>query len=438
MVARLLLYVLLITWIVSPLPATAINSASPGSPNLPLPGVTLVEGKDASFLLGYPLSTFRVYSFHGDVPVPIPFQIDERDSRDRWVLDHRPRQNRDNVIGEFDANDEIVLMNRDLGRRGDFAQLPSGAKAWAEIQVGNEPRALGFAYIGLFDTPPPLSQEDFTYARYVSETDRVYTERYALAFGAPLPTHLAFVNQLGDLGTNLIAGVRAIGEVRFLQGLFTLRRTDEDIRTEIQSYRQGAVRAIRRARYWIPLPWGFHTAGRVDLLFYRDFVEGTAIVNLKLSPRLVLADGELRTYFRFLDLSGAHLLSEGIQLTDPVDGHMTPAKQALTGRPAQWAALLLPTGRSLLLIVRLDGSLRQLEQRLYFDDNTSPEKKDGGKPVFGFEFLRVNRLETGVHRLSVFAIILDSTTPEDIHQAVSLFLSPPQVTVSILKADAPH
>jgi hypothetical protein len=402
--------------------------------NFPLPGATLVEGGTLSLFQGQSREAFRVYAFRDDSVIPIPFQIDERDRKDRWVLDQGPRPNHDTSAGTFDHNDVIVLMNRDLGRRGDRIRLPEGATAWAEIRVGPEATPLGFAYVGTFEpgsSPVSLSPATHLYSRYDPVTDRVYAERYALAFGAPLPTHVAFVDHLGEFGTNTVAGVRALGEVRFLGGLLTLRRTDKDIQSEIHGYKAGPVRAIRRARYWIPLPLGFRTSGRVDLIFYRDFVEGTALVKVGIPPRLVLANGDLTTYFDFLDMRGSQLLCDRVPLSDPVDGHMTPAKQALTGQPAHWAALLLPDGRTVLLIVRLEGALRQLDQRLYFDE--TQETPLGGKPLFGFQFSRVNRLETGAHRLSVFAMVLDSTTPEEIRRTAYLFLSPPEVSVSPLK-----
>jgi len=399
----------------------------------PLPGVSLVEGQQVSFLHHQPVVTFRVYAFHNNTLIPIPFQIDERDRRDRWVLDQGKQPNPDNPVGEFDGNDVIVLMNRDLGTRGDPAKLLGEATVWGEIRVGNEASPLGFAYVGSFNSPPPLSNNEPTSARYDPETDRVYAERYALEFRAPLPTHVAFVDQFNEFGTNTIAGVHAIGEVRFLGGLLTLHRTDADIQTELLGYRNGPVRVIRRARYWIPLPFGFRTAGQVDLLFYRDFVEGTALVKLKIPPRLVLADGELQTYFDFLHLSGARLLLDGSPLSDPVNGHMTAKKKTLMGRPARWAALLLPDGRVVLLIVRLEGALQKLEQRLYFYDSASAGHDFGGQPLFGFQFARVNRLETGTHRLSVFAAVLDGVSVEDIPKAAQVFLSPPEVSVSLLK-----
>jgi len=408
--------------------APAANVKEPGG----VPGVSLVEGKSAAVFLHYPVSAFRLYAFHEDAPQPIPFQVDERDQRDRWALEQGPKPNRDNLAGEFDENDVIIFMNRDLGARGELARLPSGAMAWGEVRVGSAVEPLGFVYIGVFPQSPPLPCADCTVAQYDEATDRVYAERYALAFHAPLPTHIAFVDKMGDFGVNVAAGVHATGEVRFLGGLVTLRKTDADIHAELLGYRNGPVRAIRRARYWIPLPFGFRTSGQVDLLFYRDFVEGTALVKIKIPPSLVLARGEVRAYFDFLQQTGARVLLEGETPSAPVNGRMTPEEQTLVGQPARWAALLLPSGRTVMLVVRLEGGLQRLEQRLYFDDAARAEGTLGGRPLFGFQFARVDRLTTGTHRLSVFACIIDSVDPEGMRETANVFLSPPEVVVSAL------
>jgi hypothetical protein len=301
------------------------------------------------------------------------------------------------------------------------------------VQVGGATEPLGFAYIGVFEQPPPLSLPETVPARYEEATDRVYADQYALGFRAPLPKHIAFVETPGEFGVNAVAGVHAVGEVRFLGGLFTLRKTEADIQAELLGYKNGPVRAIRRARYWIPLPLGFRTTGRVDLLFYRDFVEGSALLKIGVPPSLVLASGELQAYFDFLRQDGARVLLEGETPSEPVDGRMTLAKQALAGRPARWAALLLPDGRTVVFIVRLEGALQRMEQYLYFEDVAKPDGTVGGRPLFGFQFTRIDRLKTGTHRLSVFAYALDSVKPEDVHNVVNVFLSPPEVVVSLLK-----
>lgn len=397
------------------------------------PGVSIVAGEHASSFLQHPLASLRVYVFRDGAVVSIPFQIDERDRRERWVLEQGPRPNIDNIPGIFDENDALVIMNRDLGERGDFTRLPAGATLWGELRVGSATEPLGFAYIGIFEHPPPLYLPETVPARYEEATDRVYAERYALEFQAPLPKHIAFVEKPGDLGVNVVAGVHVVGEVRLLGGLITLHKTDTDIQAELLGYKNGPVRAIRRARYWIPLPLGFRTTGRVDLLFYRDFVEGSALLKIGIPPRLVLASGELQTYFDFLRQDGSRVLLEGGTLSEPVDGHMTPAKQALAGRSARWAALLLPEGRTVVFIVRLEGALQRMEQHFYFEDVAKLGETGSGRPLFGFQFSRIDRLETGTHRLSVFAYVLDSVNPEDIHDVVNVFLSPPEVAVSSIE-----
>jgi hypothetical protein len=373
---------------------------------------------------------FQAYAFHAGRAVSIPLQIDERDRRDRWVLDQGNTLNPDETAGVFDENDVLVFMNRDLGQKGDFAALPPGATVWGEVRVGNATAPLGFVYVGVFEHPPPLPCPTCVATRYEAASDRVYAERYALEFRSPLPRHVAFVDQLGEFGENLVAGVHADGEVRFLGGLMTLHKTDADIQTELLGYRNGPVRTIRRARYWIPLPFGFRTAGRVDLLFYRDFVEGTALLKIGIPPSLVLANGELQAYFDFLHLDGARVFLEGMAPSEPVNGQMTPSKQALVERPARWAALILPTGRTVVFIMRLEGALQLLDQRVYFADSPQSDGKVGGRPFFGFHLGQVNRLKTGTHRLSVFAQVLDSVDLETIRGSVNFFLTPPEVTVS--------
>ena len=393
----------------------------------PLPGATLVEGRLAPFFHSQPTSAFRVYAFHDEIPTPIPFQIDERDRRDRWILNHGPKGKQDTPAKQFDANDVLLFMNRDLGEQGDPLVIPDEAQMWAEVQIGNPDTPLGFVYVGLFTSAAAPAVEEEPYARYDPPMDRIYAQRYALAFDAPLPTHFAQVEQMGDFGTNIISGIKAAAEVRLLGGLFTFQRTDADLQSELRSYQPGPVRVLRQARYWIPLPLGLRTSGKVDLIFYRDFVEGSALIKMKIPPRLVLADGEFKTYFDFLNMNGARFLLHGTPLSEAVNGSMTPAKRVLDGRPARWAALVLPSGRTLLLIPRLEGALRKLDQRSYFFETIA--QTAGGLPHFGFQFFEINRLESGSHCLSVFGVLLDSTDPDDIQQAAQIFLSPPQVKV---------
>lgn len=407
--------------------ATGLTDEHVPRPPSKLPGASFIEGNLAPFFHHQPIAAFRLYAFHDNIPSPIPFQVDERDRQDRWILSHGPKAKSDTPTEVFDANDAIVVMNRDLGQPGNPILIPDKAAHWAEVRVGDETHPLGFVYVGIFPPTQAPRLDTEPYATYDPATDRIYAERYALAFNAPLPTHFAPVEQMGDFGTNMISGIKIAAEVRLLGGLFTFQRTDADLHGELRSYQPGPVRVLRQARYWVPLPLGLRTSGKVDLIFYRDFVEGSALIKMKIPPRLVLADGELKTYFDFLNMRGSRLLLPGTSLSAPVNGSMTAAKRTLDKRPARWAALVLPNGRTILLIPRLEGALSKLDQRSYFFESTT--QTAGGLPHFGFQFFEIKRLETGSHRLSVFGVLLDSAAPDAIQQAAQLFLSPPQVRV---------
>ncbi len=392
-------------------------------------GASEVIGKSAPALVGLRNSAFRVYAFRDGSAAPIPFQVDERDRRGHWADDDGPQPVRDDTPGVFDDNDVIVFMNRDLGAKGDLAKLPDGATKWLEVRIGEQSSPIGFAYVGAFDAPPPLPVEQRDYAHYVAERDEVEADRYTVRFGAPLPSYIALVHRRGENGPNILNGVRAHGQVKILAGLFRFERSEKDLQYTLQGWRDGPVRAIRSAKYWIRLPLGFKARGRVELLFYRDFVEARAQVNIRIPPRLVPADGWLTAYFDFRDFANGRVMSPHGTLEQPIDGTMTEAKRAFTRQQVRWSALLLPNDQAFLLATRLGGSLQRLEQRLYLEDSNDPAQ---GKPSFGFTLTGVNRLDTGEQELSVNAMVLDRASAIDASAAASVLLRTPEVDVTTL------
>ncbi len=396
---------LLVACLLTSLPAQLWAEATPAQP-----GAIVLEGSALPFLSGLSLSQMQVFTFRHAALTPIPFQIDERDRRGRWVIKAGPRPSQDDQPGRFDSNDAIVFLRRDLGKRATAAAFSAGS--WHEVRLGSHETPLGFVYIrvGVQSTQPTRPG----FIRYDPQQDHVYAEGYSVAFDTPLPSHLAFVDSPGDLGQNLISHIGVEAEVDFLGGLLNIRRTDKDLHARLYGYTQGPVRLIRRARYWFPLPFGLRARGRIDLIFYPNFVEGTALVKLKIPPRFILVDGEVSTYFNFLNFGQAQLLH-----TDeaPVREEQSP----------RWAALQLPTGQTLLLVMRLEGGLQQLEQQTYFS-NTGPPHS--GQPSFGFHFSNIARLAAGRYRLSAFGVLLETTDPEVIRSTAAFFLSPPPVRVA--------
>lgn len=387
-----------------------------------LPGATTLSGKAARALVGSRLSSLGAYAFDASgAPVEIPFQVDERTEKNRWVLDHGPKAGGDEEPGVFDRNDAIVFLNRDLGLRGDPSRLPDADALWLELRVGSGRSPLGFAYLRSLPAVSPKSVTKPGHARYDPVSDAVHAERYALHFDAILPTHVAFVDALGESGESFVSATHAHGEARLLGGVFMFRRTDADIEERIDGHRNGPVRALRRGHYQVPLPLGFEAAGRVDFLFYRDFLEITGKLKIKFPPWLLRADGEMTGYVELPRGTGARAVFDEAELHEPAEKKDGPRPD-----PGRWAALTLRDGRTLLLVVRLGGALRKMRPRFYFED------RPGGGPIFGFELSEASRLETGVHPFAVIAAFLRSPTEQQLLEQARLFLSPPPVSLSRL------
>ena len=407
----------------------ALAPAVARSESAPAVGASEVAGKDVAALLQRRTASLRVYAFREGAAVPIPFQVDERDRRNHWADDQGEQPVRDETPGIFDENDVVVFMNRDLGEKGDPANLPPGAATWFEVRAGSQDKPIGYAYVGAFGSPPAIPSDQPFCVRADPAKDEVYADRYTVRFGAALPTYLALVRRQGESADNVLNAVRAEGQVRIFAGLVHFERSEKDLQYSVQGYRTGPLRAIRSAKYWIRLPLGFKARGRVELLFHCDFVEARAQVDIKIPPRLVAADGYLRAFFDFRDFAGGRVFGPDGLLAEPIGGQMTEAKRQFASRPVRWSALLLPSGQSFLLAVRLGGSLQRLDQRLYLDESVDPAR---GKPSFGFTLAGINRLDTGEQDLSVNAMVLDSTAGPEVTTAAGVLLTTPEVAVTPL------
>jgi hypothetical protein len=380
-----------------------------GAGPAPLPFSPPIEASGTVLqpLTGWRIDHLRVYAVRDGQLAAIPFQVDERDEKDRWILEAGRAKRRDETPGVVDRHDALVLLEEDLGPRIDGALLPP-ARRWAEVRVGPEAAPLGFAYVGEFDDPPPRSPEDFV--RYDPAADRVVTASYQATFGSPLPTVL----RLDDSPRNVLKAVRARGEARLFGGLLTLQRTERDLLADLEGWIDGPLRVVRPARYRIPLPLGFRATARVNLIFYPDSVVGHATAQIKIPPRLVPADGEIAAWFEIADEPAALLVL-------PTGG--------VGSRPqSRWAGLTLAEGRTLLIAVHPEGALARLDQKLYFSAGPSPS--------FGFELSGVNRLDTGEHDLYVWVALLHSPAAEVAARAAERILAPPPVRISPLPDQA--
>ena len=108
----------------------------------------LVQGKILKKNLGRDIGQMGLLAFHEEKPVPIPFQIDERNPDGDWVLTQVPpelkntglKPERDDDNGLLDGNDELAFMARDAGDRIGKEYYPPGILAADEIMIRDPKR----------------------------------------------------------------------------------------------------------------------------------------------------------------------------------------------------------------------------------------------------------------------------------------------------------
>src|SRR4029453_5255368 len=119
-----------------------------------------------------------------DACAPIPWQLDERDERGDFALPEGPQANPDNPPRVIDANDELLWMAADAGRRMRVGEEPDDARCVLEIELGSE-GATGWVYA--VAVPAPAARSPVRYVSYDAARDTVEAGRVAIGFGAPTP-----------------------------------------------------------------------------------------------------------------------------------------------------------------------------------------------------------------------------------------------------------
>ena len=255
-----------------------LSGAGPaaGAPSVAgLADPVIIPGSRLELFHGKAIGLLRVFAVGGDGLRAIPFQIDQRDSRDNWVFDViAPR----NQIGRYehdnlglvgpdwkrqraglttddqdpegqallDANDVLVFMAADLGDRARTSEPRFGA-ASTVVEIGvvdNDGTPRGWAYLAFYPAaPPPLSE--LRYMHYVPGQHRIVSPVYEATFS---DQHLCVLEQLKVNGVALLDRTRLRGEVQAGAGAvsWVFRFNENDIDGYVEGYIAGPVRMVRR------------------------------------------------------------------------------------------------------------------------------------------------------------------------------------------------
>ena len=143
----------------------------------------VLKGEEIPDFAGATEADIRVFASRGGKFAPIPCQMDERNQWGEFVVTKGKRVVPDEDNGVFDDNDEVVFLSRDLGEKGDKAQIPGGPKKVYEIEVTDPiTSSKGYAYVAYYaGNAPANAAED--YIKYVEQGDGLtIAQNYELGF----------------------------------------------------------------------------------------------------------------------------------------------------------------------------------------------------------------------------------------------------------------
>ncbi|HVN84739.1 MAG TPA: hypothetical protein VMW17_07845 [Candidatus Binatia bacterium] len=338
---------------------------------------------------------------------PIPWQLDERDPDGRFVLDHGEPTNFDDPPGVVDANDLILFMASDSGRAVPQSLLPAGFVGVTEVEI-SDPDIHVRGWVYLLQYPHDAPRSATSYVAYDPAADRLTGARVALGFERGTPRWLALIGTEGS-GANRLDRMKVRASASFLWGLFTVRRTEDDVLTLPIAWHGGPIRVIRRQPFWIRLSWRWRTPiFMADTLFYRDFAEMPVTLHLNFTPRLLFANVAIRVSLDFRDLAGWEVETIGDQRVR-VNGEMTADKRALSHAAGRWFALHGPD-LTLVQALTLSDSLSGLGPRIYYRESRTvedpPESVAGALPDIGYTLTGWDQVRSGDHWFAATAYAL--------------------------------
>jgi hypothetical protein len=357
--------------------------------------------------------------------------LDERDETGRLCLDQGPEPNQENPNGVIDRNDEILWMVEDAGRRIRPEEIPSEAVCVIEVTQRSGSSEERWTYI--FSGPSAAPRSTESYVRYDPQTDVVTGARVGLGFAGPTPEYFALRPPANEPAVNLLDRLKVRASARFL-GLIPLWRDEGDLRTELEGWKVGPIRVIRRQRQWVRLGWGLRTPiFRTDTLFYRDYAYLPVHLRLNFPPTYFFRGIEVLGVLDFRDLRGWRLLAQGLAGALPVGNFSKPRRRELNRLPGDWFALLGPSV-TLVQVLTTSPSLATIERTLAYREESSwqkPERWQGEMPGVGYRLTDWSDVGEGHHWFASTSYALPPGA--DVHRFLADVRHEPQLVSQMLR-----
>jgi hypothetical protein len=284
-------------------------------------GPVEVSGEVLSPMTGAATENIRVYASRNNKLLPIPFQIDQKNSGGDWVwttvpdsgkssivthedeeFDSSPTQTRDLTADDqdprgksiFDSNDILVFMVRDAGDRHSKAINEPGT-VMIELKISDPQKGTsGWVYIARSVSDPPARAKQH-YVTYQESGRRIVAPNYEFVYSAE---HSVVLADLKVDGVSILEESKIKGKVK--AGLGPLATTMSFDGRAIDGYDagyiNGPVRVIKRSIDHVEIGAGFRSSDvNCDHYYYPWHAE----VPMLFSMRFPIKEVELLATSRY-------------------------------------------------------------------------------------------------------------------------------------------
>jgi hypothetical protein len=347
-------------------------------------------------MLGAPIARLRLYAARGGFPVPVTYQIDERNAAGTYCYDQGPAQRRvrDEDRGLLDQNDELVLLAREAGERlsPDRYGMVPGHTAVQELEL-KDPLTGGLAWVYLFRfdgavvpgrTTSSLvalsvrvhDDEDRTWTwqgeRFLFDNDRSRKNAVRATFASFFDGHPS------RRGPNVLDStiVRAVVSFMWVEVV----RQSNDIRVELGAWLAGPIRVVAQNLLQVYLALGMWASAPDSYVML--WPNKVSMPTNARCPVNLDESGE-SSYTLCMDLSKQakdwkFYNSNNAEPVD-IDGRTSPGERALNTAWPEWNCMFGPTGGIITKFVIPPGMRRPTNRLVYIDDeyHRRPESAEG-------------------------------------------------------------
>ena len=250
---------------------------------------------------GFPLPTYRLIKNQGGHARIIPFQIDEKNLYEDFVMDHHlteeEKEHPAQGNGLFDGADELSFMGDDSGLK-DLPQHWGFTKPDYLFRVdafpGSKEAQSGAVFVGIYldpSTRPALSTK--RYVHFDLKNSAIKTSRYHYSFD---PKSYLAIRKL-DLITSQGVPKRVVETSSFflkadLKYFLTVRVGHRDITSEIKAYKNGPIRTMIKVSFLYKfLRLNFEMGMYTEVSFFSNMVTLPTIMHNPLEGRKNLNRG---------------------------------------------------------------------------------------------------------------------------------------------------